>query len=121
MVLPVGGAGLLVVLPVGGAACWWCCLFGAACLVLPVSGWLLLVKCVCGECVQDFWASPPDPPPPDRLSPGPPPNFRSFFFPSPATVSLVLCLSGGLLVEFLVVFVKTRTLICARLGSRAVV
>ena len=71
----------LLVVPVGGA-CWWCL------LVVPV--------CVCGGCVQDFWASPGPP------SAGPP--FRTaqnfaLFFPSPRRKILFFPL-WCLLVEF---------------------
>ena len=95
-VVPVGACWCLLV-PVG--ACWcllvsvgacWCLLVpvGACwCLLVPVGAcWCLLVVlvggcclCVCGGCVQDFWALSPGPP-----SAGPPlpldrPKFRSSF------------------------------------------
>ena len=107
--LPVGACWCLFV-PVG--ACW--------CLLVPVGAcWCLLVLLllfvcvVCGGCVQDFWASPPDPPLPDRPSPGPP-KISLFFFSLPPKISFFL-LSGGLLVEFWWCFLKTGALKCARL------
>ena len=69
--------------PVGGACCW--CL-----LVVPVGGCCL---CVCGGCVQDFGASPPDPPPPDRPSPAPP-KISLFFFSLPPEISFFLLSLG---------------------------
>ena len=66
LLVPVGAGWCLLVVLVGGA-CWCCCLS------------------VCGGCVQDFWASPPDPPPQDRPSPGPP-KISLFFFSLPPPV-----------------------------------
>ena len=43
------------------------------------------------------------------------PKISRFFFPFPATVSLFLCLSGGLLVGILVVFGSAGAVKCARL------
>ena len=91
LVVVVTGCWCLLV-PVG--ACW--------CLLVPVGAcWCLLVVvvCVCGGCVQDFWASPPDPPPLDRPSPGPP-KISLFFFSLPPEISFFLLSLGGLLVEF---------------------
>ena len=113
VVVVVPGCCLLVpgccLVPVG--ACWWC-LFGAC---------LVVVVCVCGGCVQDFWASPPDTPPPDRPSPGPP-KISLFFFLSPARNFLsVLLLWEVCLVELLVVFLKTGVAQMHVVGSLVVV
>ena len=72
----------------------WCLLF------LVGACWCLLVVCVCvvcvvcGGCVQDFGASPPDPP-----STGPPKS-SLFFFSLPPKISFFLLSLGGVLVEF---------------------
>ena len=111
--------------------CVVCCVLCVVCFVLlcavlllccvVVVLLLLCCVCVCGGCVQGLSAGPPcaGPPPPDRLRRTALPKFRSFF-PSPATVFILFSLScwsfslnfGGVL--------KTGTLKCARLGSRAV-
>ena len=49
------------------------------------------------------------------------PKISLFFFPSPATVFILLSLSWGPFVEFWWCFLKAGTLKCPRLGSRAVV
>ena len=65
---------------------------------MPVG--VVCVCCVCGGCVQDFWASSSDPPPPDR------PKFRSFFL-SPAENFILSSLSGRSSRGILVVFLTT--------------
>ena len=92
LLLLVGACWCLLLVPIG-SACWWC---------LFVCVWWVW-------CVQDFWASPPDPSLPDPPPPGPPsagPPLRrtaqnfALFLPFPAIISFFLCLSGCLLVEF---------------------
>ena len=83
---------LLLFLVACCCCCSWLFLVVAGCfLKFPVGAcWCLLVLvCVCGGCVQDFWASPPDPPPPDRPSPGPP-KISLFVF-SPANDAATHC------------------------------
>ena len=83
---------------------------------------LLLLCCCCCVVVAVLlllWVwTPPDRPPQGR----PPPDHQNFalFLPFLATVSLFLCLSGGLLVEFWWIL-EAGAVKCARLGSRAVV
>ena len=105
---PVGACWCLLV-PVG--ACW--CLLVGACWLVPVGAcWWCLLACVCGGCVQDFWASP------RPSSAGPPfpwtaQNFALFFSLSHRISFFLLSLEvfslnfGGVL--------KAGALKCARL------
>ena len=62
-------------------------------------------------CVQDVWASPPDPPPPDRPFPGPP-KISLFFFPLPPKNSFFLPSLEGVLDEFGGVFEDRSAQMC---------
>ena len=97
-----------LLVPVG--ACW--------CLLVPVGAcWRLLVVlvggcCLCGGgCVQDFWASHPDPPPPDRPSPGPP-KISLFFSCLPPEFSFFLLSLGVFSLNFCGVFEDRDALMC---------
>ena len=109
LLLFVGACWCLLV-PVG--ACW--------CLLVPVGAcwWCLLVVLVC-VCVWWVCSGPPrDLPPPEGPSPGPPKISLFFFSPAGNFFLSSLC---GFSRGILVVFLKTGTLKCARLGSRIVV
>ena len=76
---------------------------------------LCVVVCVVGVFRASPPDPPPDPPPPDR------PKFCSFFPLSPPQFLFFSHSLVGLFRGILVVFLKTGTLKCARLGSRVVV
>ena len=61
----------------------------------------VVLFCLCGGCLQDFWPLPQlcRAPPPDRPSPGPP-KVLPFFFSLPPEISFFLLSPGGLFVEF---------------------
>ena len=92
--------------------CVVCCVLCAVCCVLCGVGACFAVSWSGVSCGVLVWTALPGTALPlDR------PKFRSFF-PSPTTQnSFFSSLSGCLLVEILVVFLKAGTLKCARLGS----